>query len=96
MSHFVTDGLEVAGIGRDRSGTSAAQRPYGITLFGNGRHRLESPSVGSTPGHPKACHLSLSKDVLILLAFPPTLGRGVTEYLAAAASLSLPTVKPVA
>ena len=53
MSHFVTDGSEAVGIGRDGSGTSAAEKRCGITLFGIGRERLESPSVGSTPGHPK-------------------------------------------
>ena len=53
VSHFVTDGSETVGIGRDDSGTSAAEKPDGVTLFGNGRYRLESPSLGSTPGHPK-------------------------------------------
>ena len=53
MSHFVTDGSERVGIGRDGTGTSAAEKPYTMTLFGNGRDWLESPSVGSTPGHPK-------------------------------------------
>jgi hypothetical protein len=52
-SHFVTDGSETVGIGRNDRGTSAADNPGRITLFGNGRDRLESPSVGSTPGHPK-------------------------------------------
>jgi hypothetical protein len=61
VSHFVTDGSEMVGIGRDGSGTNAAEKPDRITLFGNGRDRLESPSVGSTPGHPKSCYLSLSK-----------------------------------
>jgi hypothetical protein len=53
VSHFVTDGSETVGIGRDGSGTNAAEKPDRITLFGNGRDRLESPSLGSTPGHPK-------------------------------------------
>ena len=52
MSHFVTDGSEAVGIARDDRGTSATEKPDGITLFGNGRDRLESPSLGSTPGHP--------------------------------------------
>ena len=52
VSQFVTDGSETVGIGRDGSGISAAEKSYGITLFGNGRDRLESPSLGSTPGHP--------------------------------------------
>jgi hypothetical protein len=53
LSHFVTDGSETVGIGRDDRGTSATEKPDSIILFGNGRSRLESPSLGSTPGHPK-------------------------------------------
>lgn len=34
-------------------GNGAAEKPDGVTLFGNGRERLESPSVSSSPGHPK-------------------------------------------
>jgi hypothetical protein len=37
VSHFVTDGSETVGIARDGSGTSTAEKRYGITLFGNGR-----------------------------------------------------------
>lgn len=42
--------------GRNREGSfgnGAAENHYRIILFGNGRDRLESPGVGSTPGHPK-------------------------------------------
>jgi hypothetical protein len=65
VSHFVTDRSEAVGIGRDDLGTSAAGKPYKITLFGDGRERLESPSVGSTPGHP-------NKIAVILQGFSST------------------------
>lgn len=52
MSHFVTDGSEMVGMAKGWLGNGAAEKPERITLFGNGRDRLESPSVGSTPGHP--------------------------------------------
>lgn len=53
---FVTFCHGRVGNGRNREGwlgNGAAEKPDRITLFGNGRDRLESPSVGSTPGHPK-------------------------------------------
>ena len=53
VSHFVTDGSETVGIRSDGSGTGATEKPDGLTPFGSGGYRLESPSVGSTPGHPK-------------------------------------------
>ena len=53
VSHFVTDGSETVGTGRDGSGSGAAEKRYEVTLFGNGRDRLEPPSLGSTPGHPR-------------------------------------------
>jgi hypothetical protein len=49
---FVTERLETDGNGWDTPGFSATEKPYGITLFGNGWDWLESPSEGSTPGHP--------------------------------------------
>jgi hypothetical protein len=53
MCHILLrTGAETVGIGRDGSGASAAEKPDRITLFGNGRDRLESPNLGSTPGHP--------------------------------------------
>ena len=55
-SHFVTDGSEAVATGRDDSGGNAAENRYGLTLFGNRRYRLESPSVSSNPGHPMARH----------------------------------------
>ncbi len=55
MSHFVTDGSEAEGSGRDGSAGSETEKPRGIVLFGIGRNRLESPSEGSIPGHPKTC-----------------------------------------
>jgi hypothetical protein len=38
--------------GKAHRGTSATGKPHRITLFGIGRDRLESPNVGSSPGHP--------------------------------------------
>jgi hypothetical protein len=52
LSHFVTDGVGKGRYQAGRSGNRAAENRYGITLLGNGRYRLESPSLGSTPGHP--------------------------------------------
>ena len=43
--------------GQDRKGRFGNQcdgKAEGVTLFGIGRERLESPSVGSSPGHPKS------------------------------------------
>jgi hypothetical protein len=43
----------MVGNGWNGSGTSATEKPYGVTLFGNGWDRLESPVQSSSPGHPK-------------------------------------------
>jgi hypothetical protein len=41
-------------------GNQCVGKPYRVTRFGNGRDRLESPSLGSTPGHPiTTCHPEL-------------------------------------
>ena len=52
MSPFVTDGSETVG---DDRGASATEAPYGITFFGNGRERLESPGVARLSSRVAMC-----------------------------------------
>ena len=52
------------GNGQDRKGRFGNQcdgEAEGVTLFGIGRERLESPSVGSSPGHPMKLGLVLQR-----------------------------------